>query len=701
MRVSTAAVIALLLMASAGWAASSEKADSSPPPFEQWLPGESYSGGKEYDPRLDQPVRFWGAGIPLKQVFESIREQIGVEIGFWPPGDMNERVCVNLYLNPDKPPSLRELLVQLAWVTDCSFAWERDEGGCRYALLSTSMGDGAIERLLEWVDWVSNERDHAHLAIEREMRDKAIERLSDLREALSVPKDQLVARYKGVDDLLLLATLDPARRAASRFLLTVTEDDLGELQPREGLHRDWRDWTPQQQALLREAMRPCLDQWAQSGMELAGEPGHWDSWGWVESHLADVELWFTDSGGFTGVVLVPTGGGSSTGVDVPFTQLVVDTRAEHSQQAYLGSQIALRRLLGEDINEEEADALQEQRYEVRARARRQQQAQDQLKRQRPLREENEALLASIPLPLEVETPLALWQLQELIARRSGLHIVSDCFWQSERSLKPALERLYPDSHQELTALTALRAAAIPSGSEIGPGVGYLSDGGVSWEWGDTGQFLHFRDFHRDACREMLLPQAALDVLDSWVDVQLPETEAPAQAEVTVPLDPRECGRVFALLSGPQSRYGWNLIYADPTDWHNAYRQAFRERFRRAIEDEHVYRLLARLTDDQWERLSAVGLRWGEDVLPRPSAVETSRHWGNWRSYETGELLRIGDCDPEWPSQYGTTAWKRFVVIRAGSDHPAWEDYLPLNITVKPKSFEHLVASPSAQQLPTR
>ena len=72
------------------------EADIHPTP---WHPSESWPGGKQFDPRLDQSVSFWGAGIPLKDVFAGVKEQTGVEIGFFPPGDANERICVTLYLN--------------------------------------------------------------------------------------------------------------------------------------------------------------------------------------------------------------------------------------------------------------------------------------------------------------------------------------------------------------------------------------------------------------------------------------------------------------------------------------------------------------------------------------------------------------------------------------------------------------------------
>jgi len=693
MRVSAIAIIGLLLTGGL-LAADPDQPELPPPPFEQWLAGRSYPGGKQYDPPLDRPVRFWGAGIPLKQVFQSIREQTGVEIGFWPAGDMNERVCVTLYLNPDSPPTLRELMAQLTWVTDCAFAWEKADGQCRYALLSTSMGDGAIERLMEEADAVRNERGRAQRAIEQEMRDNTIERISDLRQALHLPRNELIARYKGKDDLLLLAMLDPPRRAASEFLTTLSEEDLARIQPGETLELKWSDLTAQQRALLRDMI---------------------PDWRWIEPHLPVLSAGLTFSSGvLEGGVGFPTGPNSSQGLSLQWPQLVVDSREDSLEydEACLQSQIALRQALGEKLDGSKINALRNESDAARALARRRQEAQEQLERQPKLHKENEAILASLALSLDVEKPLALWQLQEFVASRSGLHIVSDCFWQPERPLRPGLQRLYPDALPELMALAVVRAATAAQGPGIVEtvaeyrdiGATKVAEKGVSWEWGDAGRFLHFRDRHRDACREVFLPQQALDAIHSWVDAELPDDETDLQPEVTVPLDPRACGRVFALLSGPQARYGWYLTYDDPTDRHNAYRHAFREQLRSVIEDEHPYRLFARLTDEQWQRLNTVGLRWGKEVFFEPSAVETSRCWGTWPGYEDGDLLELLDRKPAPPEHGlgGPLPHDGSRLTRIGVTAMKWSQsdrtygmFVPLGLMVKPRSSERLVGSSSA------
>lgn len=107
--------------------------------LQPWNPSLSSQGQPGYDARLDEPVKFWQPGITLAEVFASIRQQTGVTLGFFPADDENQRVRVHLFLNPGEPPSLRSLLVQLAWVTDCSFSEAEQDGQIAYYLMATSI----------------------------------------------------------------------------------------------------------------------------------------------------------------------------------------------------------------------------------------------------------------------------------------------------------------------------------------------------------------------------------------------------------------------------------------------------------------------------------------------------------------------------------------------------------------------------------
>ena len=60
------------------------------PEFAFWNPSESHPGGSQYDDRLDMPVEFWHTGLSLTELFGRVREQTGVTVACYPPGDQNE-----------------------------------------------------------------------------------------------------------------------------------------------------------------------------------------------------------------------------------------------------------------------------------------------------------------------------------------------------------------------------------------------------------------------------------------------------------------------------------------------------------------------------------------------------------------------------------------------------------------------------------
>jgi hypothetical protein len=319
---------------------------------------------------------------------------------------------------------------------------------------------------------------------------------------------------------------------------------------------------------------------------------------------------------------------------------------------------------------------------------------EQLRRQHPLRRDNEDLLASLTLPVQTTRPYALWQLQELVAARAGLHVVSDCFWQPARSFDLALAKLYPEGAPDLNALAVLRAATLPTRGDVG---GDLCDEKVSWEWGDAGDFLRFRDYHRDVCRDIFLSPEAVATLDGWIDAALPDDLAQGDnAAVEVALDPRQVGMVFLPLRPEQRRYGWHLIYDDPTDTRNAYRRAFREHLADVIPDERVYLLLARFSEGQWERLKTEGLTWGVDVLIEPDAHDLDLWFSTWYAYREGDEFRLREAREGegrgWHWRVPVTSWLRFYVCREGYDPPddLYDELaLPRGVLVKPKSAARL------------
>ena len=161
----------------------------------QWLPTESHPGGAQYDPRLDRQVSFWGAGIVLPDVFGSIKTQTGVEIGFWPPGDENERVRVNLFLNPEDPPALRDLMAQLSWVLGCAFSYERaEEADPRYCLLSTNIRFGVKRRLRAEQEEAERRRAAVMWRRQAELREQTAEKLEELQDGLALSREDAVER---------------------------------------------------------------------------------------------------------------------------------------------------------------------------------------------------------------------------------------------------------------------------------------------------------------------------------------------------------------------------------------------------------------------------------------------------------------------------------------------------------------------------
>ncbi len=112
-----------------------------------WNPSLSSQGQADYDARLDKPVQFWQPGVTLAEVFAGMEKQTGVTVGFFPADDENQRVRVHVFLNQQEPPTLRSLLVQLAWVTECSFSVAEEDGQKAYYLMATSVGRGAGDAL--------------------------------------------------------------------------------------------------------------------------------------------------------------------------------------------------------------------------------------------------------------------------------------------------------------------------------------------------------------------------------------------------------------------------------------------------------------------------------------------------------------------------------------------------------------------------
>ncbi|UCC67992.1 MAG: hypothetical protein JSV79_12915 [Armatimonadota bacterium] len=629
-------------------------------PFYQWEPSQSWPGGSQHDPRLDRPVSLWGAGILLRDLFASVKDQTGVEIGFFPPGDDNERICVNLYLNSDSPPTLRELMAQLSWVTDCAFAYaEPGEQEPTYYLLSTSIGSGAMKR-------IRDERDAAIAALKSgedpdmqiaaQVRDDMLARVPDLADALGLTREQAIKRYKGKDDCLLLVALDPRRQAAAEFVLSLSPEQLDQIRDEITIFPRLSDLSPDQRPFLKQALDANLDRWreyARSQPEWAQRD--WGDWAWVEQTDPAVLIGTADPTSFDLILLdsptMPDGRPAlspvslRSGVPLGRFQLLVDPRWAPSMRP--DSQVNLRRLLGQEVSDVEAQRIYEEHERQRQQVREQRRLEATLASCGHLSGEARALLASISLPIHPDESYSLWQLQEAVAVASGLHVVSDCFLQATRSIERDLDALYPNSSPEMTALLVLRLTCVNRADPRYGSHGLPRMGQKGWEWGDAGGFLRFRSEERDVWRASFLPAHVQAELDSWIEPYLPESvdSQTAPAGIRVPVDPKNCIWLLQQTTGPQRAWGGRLIYGDPTDLSNACRHTFRGKLLEALQQlPHIYRLLGNLTEDQWQRLHAEGLTYDPGFSP-PVTDEDGNH-GFWLDRQKGDVLRVMELDED-------------------------------------------------------
>jgi len=611
---------ALVALGSAGRAAT--EAGSSEVSLVPWVPSESWPGGRQYDPRLEKTVRFWGAGMPLKDVFAGVREQTGVEIGFWPAGDVNERICVTLYLNAEQPPTLRELMAQLSWVVDCGFSHSVVDGQSVYHLMRTSIGEGVMERLRE----ESRERGEDAAARRPQenaaLKQRVLDVLEECRTAVRLPQEELLKRYRGVNDVLLVALLDPRYRPALDFVLSLPRERLEEmpLEPWAKLTWDWWELTREQRDDIRASIRP----FSSASMRLGPPDPYWLAEERRESRSEGARRVFAEVGmsthhhetagdEITVGVRIPDpeqGGATGTEVGVPLLPHATVPATEETD-------VLVRSLLGESVSDEELQAAHMAYWERSSeedRRRLQAEAARRLTEHRGLSKSREEFLASLSLPMGPDESWSLWQMQEAAAAASGLHVVSDCFWQPERSLSTILEGL---PARETSRLSVLDVLTLACGSGTGrehlrPGT--AEDWVPTHEWEDAGGFLRFRSVERDVWRSAVLPLEMLETATRSLEGPLAQLdgESARTREVEVRFDLREAARLAAALTEAQCNWGGKLVYGDPTDARNAYRHATLDKLLTVVSAEwHLLRALAGLSTPQWEALKGEGLSGAE------------------------------------------------------------------------------------------
>ncbi len=610
-----------------------------------WSAEQSLPDGPLADSRLDHPVRFWRAALSMEEVVQGIREQTGVDLRFWPPDDVNRRVRVNLYLSPQCPPPLRDLLAQLSWVLDCNLACSETEPRVYY-LLGPGDTTGVVQETIarakaeERSSAVEEQASQERAAQERPAHERAW--LEQYQAALALPRKEAVAQYRGVDDRLALALVVPWRRVALQLLTSLPDDELGRALDGWTVDKRFSDLSAEQQASLLAALKlPGLPGASRIVLSLG-----WRALKVVDSPPADGQV-------------PPNWPGLVRRADTP---LLLD-----DMSLSLAERVGLRRWLGEPISQEEEARLREEESRTE-RERRQQEAaasdeqiRAQLLAEPKLSPEVRERLTHIALTWTQGESYALWQVEEAAAARTGLNVVSDGLYQpagplwdfylldpeyrreqqTRQSRRSQLAAAYPqlqageaqagsvpdEARTEWHALAAAEGAPrdvallywlalVCRGEGQGSAARIADYPPTGKEWGSAGSFLRFRSPYRQLLPGLLLPEEALAGLQGMETPPLAEVDfARPPSRIAYRLDLKQAARTFALANDLQ----WQLVaqgmtYEDPATPLGASRAELRRYLARTLLDAtQMLRLLATFTPAQWQKLTTTGLNCGSDL----------------------------------------------------------------------------------------
>ncbi len=401
-----------------------------------WNPTESSVGGLQADSRLDKTVWFWRGGLTLKEVFAAVRAQTGVDLKFWPADDLNARVRVNLYLNRDHPPTLRDFMATLMWVTDCVFARKEEENAPKvtYYLLSTSIGEGVEKQITAAARMKRELREWRQMKIEEQNS----ARLEQILAALRLSRAKAIRQYRGQDDYLLYALLNPDSRSILEFLLTLSQEKQNRLLESGEIKLDWKELSPEWQRVWKNALG-IDDRWSAEQLQffIGGLPA---------------------SLGVTAFAATPSGPRIAS-ADPDHRQIDIGLSPECELRA--DQEIALRRLLGEHISQEQEQSyvqMSEQAASVKARAEAEGKREGNQPADTQISQEAAQMLSAIHFRAHRRTVSVLWEIQEAVARAAGVNVISDSFCDLPRR---NFERVIPEGASQISALDALNAAGRP------------------------------------------------------------------------------------------------------------------------------------------------------------------------------------------------------------------------------------------------
>jgi len=116
----------------------------------------------------------------------------------------------------------------------------------------------------------------------------------------------------------------------------------------------------------------------------------------------------------------------------------------------------------------------------------------------------------------------------------------------------------------------------------------------------------------------------------------------SEIAVEVTVDLREASRIACQLDDSQLYHGAKVNYGDPSDETEAYRQEMREAVLVGAisRSAGIFRLFGTFSEDQWERVWGLGLRWGKDLTPSQQAMEVSNYFSPFREQMLSIVMRL-------------------------------------------------------------